>query len=87
LCQPGPDGIVNTADDSADPEELREPGPDGVLGTGDDVERPLENFWRTIAITDIAGQATLRQLRVTIRYRVGNVTRTFVLTTFISSYA
>jgi Tfp pilus assembly protein PilW len=83
----GPDGLMNTADDPATLEEELAPGPDRILGTADDVHVPLTNFWRTITITDVVGEPSLRQLRVTIRYRVGSENRTYVLTTFVSSYA
>jgi type II secretory pathway pseudopilin PulG len=86
LLQAGPDGLVNTTDDTAI-EEISAPGPDGVLGTLDDVHTPLSNFWRTIVITDLVGQPSLRELRVTIRYEIGADTRTYTLTTFVSSYA
>jgi type II secretory pathway pseudopilin PulG len=87
LRQAGPDGLMNTTDDTAAIEEIRAPGPDGVLGTTDDIRTPLSNFWRTITITDLPGEPSLRQLQVTIRYRVGPDTRTFTLTTYVSSYA
>ena len=87
LRQAGADGLMNTADDPTTLEEELSPGPDGILGTSDDLHVPLTNFWRTIAITDITGEPTLRQLRVTIRYMVGTATRTYVLTTYVSSYA
>ena len=87
LLQPGADGLVNTADDPTTLEEEITPGPDSILGTSDDVHVPLANLWRTIAITDISGEPSLRQLRVTIRYQVGTTTRTYVLTTYVSSFA
>lgn len=84
LRDPGPDGIVNTADDGA-VQELIKPGPDGLLGTADDEHTPLTNFTREIEIRAI--RDNLRQLRVIIRYRtVGGPTQ-YVITTFISSYA
>jgi type II secretory pathway pseudopilin PulG len=87
LRQAGTDGLVNTADDPTTLEEEITPGPDSILGTSDDVHVPLANLWRTIAITDISGEPSLRQLRVTIRYQVGTTTRTYVLTTYVSSFA
>ena len=83
----GSDGLMNTADDPTTLEEQLTPGPDGILGNTDDVHVPLINFWRTVAITDVTGEPSLRQLRVTIRYRVGGENRTYVLTTYVSSYA
>lgn len=82
---PGADGLVNTADDSNTIESVVQPGLDGLLGTADDVLQPLANFTREIEIREVS--ATLRELRVIIRYGVGTQTREFVLATYISSYA
>lgn len=93
LLVAGPDGLVNTADDgqlggsSNVFEEIVAPGPDNTLGTGDDVHTPLTTFRRTIQITDIPGSPSLRRLTVTIRYVVGNQTRTYTLTTFVSAFS
>jgi type II secretory pathway pseudopilin PulG len=85
----GADGIVNTADDGALEQSL-EAGADNVLGTADDVRTPLAGYTRQIEILDLvdAGgtvNANLRELRVTIGFRVGGSPRTYVLTTYISS--
>jgi prepilin-type N-terminal cleavage/methylation domain-containing protein len=81
----GPDGLVQTADDIGD--EMM-PGPDNTLGTGDDV--PLEGFTREIRICDVTGNASLRQIVVTIRYpgsgAIGLSRRAYTLTTFISTF-
>jgi prepilin-type N-terminal cleavage/methylation domain-containing protein len=96
LRNPGPDGLVNTADDDG-VEEAVSPGPDNVLGTSDDVRTPLQNYWREIEISEIVtngtANANLRRLRVRIRF--GNLVRSssgeleperlYELTTFISS--
>ncbi|MEZ5318778.1 MAG: prepilin-type N-terminal cleavage/methylation domain-containing protein [Vicinamibacterales bacterium] len=81
---PGPDGLVNTADDGA-VENIVKPGPDGLLGTADDELTPLFGFTREIEIRDI--RANLRVLRVIIRYRSSTGPAQYVLTTYISSYA
>ena len=82
----GPDGLVNTNDDTG--EEMT-PGIDNILGTGDDV--PMRGFSRQIAICDIPGNVNLRMIIVTIRYNgsraVGLARRTYQLTTFISSFS
>jgi Tfp pilus assembly protein PilV len=84
LCDPGPDGIVGTVDDNcAVIDCIQTPGPDGVLGTPDDVCLPLSNFKRTIAITPVS--AGLNQIKVTMNYRAGRLTRQYQLVTFISS--
>ena len=81
---PGPDGLVNTADDGA-VEDLVKPGPDGLLGTADDERVPLVGFTREIQIRDIG--PSLRQLRVIVVYRTANGNQTYVLTTYLSAYA
>lgn len=43
LTTPGPDEIVNTADDGPT-ETVWTPGPDGILGTADDVQVPRNGF-------------------------------------------
>lgn len=84
LRAPGPDGLINTADDGAI-EDLLEPGADGLLGTSDDVRVPLSQYTREIQIRDVSG--TLRELRVTITVLGSNGRREYVLTTLVSSYA
>ncbi len=61
----GPDGILDTADDTAcltasgatcpngGIECLTEPGPDGILGTADDVILSLANYQRSVVITPL----------------------------------
>ena len=87
LKDAGADGLVNTADDG-DYEVSLAPGEDNILGTADDISTPLDTYTRTIEISDIVTNGipnpSLRQLRVTIGYRVGQAQRTYVLTTYIS---
>ncbi len=80
----GPDGLINTADDVG-LESVMDPGPDRTLGTADDVAQPLNDFTREIEIRDLG--PNLRQIRVIIDYTVGADHRSFVITTYISSYA
>lgn len=84
IRQPGPDGLVNTADDGAI-EEVITPGADGLLGTVDDLRTPLQGYTREIEIRDIG--PNLRQIRVIVRYRSDGGQREYVLTTYVSSYA
>lgn len=84
LRSPGPDGLVNTADDGTI-ENLVQPGPDGLLGTEDDILTPLSHFTREIEIRDLAGG--LRQVRVTVKVKGTGGERLYVLTTLVSSYA
>ncbi|HEY7292386.1 MAG TPA: prepilin-type N-terminal cleavage/methylation domain-containing protein [Vicinamibacterales bacterium] len=87
LKTPGPDGLVNTADDGGI-ETMVMPGKDQTLGTSDDVTVTLGQFTREIAISDVTGEnGQLRLIKVTIIYQNGPTRRTYVLTTFISSYA
>lgn len=94
LNRAGADGLVNTADDAAAGlETLRMPGHDGLLGTDDDELVPLTEFRRRIVISDLMRDGTstvnpsLRQITVTIRYRVQGFWRTYTLQTYVSSYS
>jgi prepilin-type N-terminal cleavage/methylation domain-containing protein len=84
LCDHGPDGLVNTADDGAVETETL-PGPDGVLGTQDDIVNSLDAFRRQIIITDLS--PNLRAIRVIISYRIGTLNCQYSLVTYISSFA
>ena len=114
LLQAGPDGLVNTADDGtgctpallASPcyDAVVAPGADGVLGTADDLRTELREFSREIQITDLVPpSATLRQLRVIVRFSSGDAPMPaacvagdgtpiqrpgcYVVTTYVSSYS
>jgi hypothetical protein len=86
----GDDGLVNTADDGPDLE--MQAGNDNLLGTADDV--PLTDYTREIQISDLFADGSttvinpnLRQIRVTIKYKVAGAWRTYTLTTYISSFS
>jgi type II secretory pathway pseudopilin PulG len=83
----GPDGLVNTADDTnfpatgvcpAGPESLTLPGPDGILGTADDTCMSLANFTRQIAIGNVMESdgvtvnPDLKEITITVSYTTGN---------------
>jgi len=93
MNQAGLDGLVNTVDDVNEGlEQQISAGVDGVLGTSDDVRTPLRDFTRRIAITNLldaqnAVNPDLRQIQVTVRYKVGGTWRTYTLTTYVSSYS
>jgi type II secretory pathway pseudopilin PulG len=89
LTLPGTDGLVNTSDDaSAGTETVTLPGKDQTLGTGDDMTQTLSQFTREIKIQDVTGEnGALRTITVTIKYQNGPTTRTYVLTSLISSYS
>ena len=84
ITLPGPDGLVNTDDDGAI-EQMSLPGLDNLIGTGDDRLIPLTGFNRKVEIIDIT--ANLREIRVTITYPQGQGTRTYTLSTYMSSFA
>jgi type II secretory pathway pseudopilin PulG len=90
LLDPGPDGLVGTADDNAALPDtiILGPGPDGVLGTADDIVVNL-NPWmtRTIAMTPVNGETNLRQVTVTMNYTIGAIQRTYTLICYISAFA
>lgn len=81
---PGPDGLVNTADDGA-VEVIILPGDDGGSGTGDDETIALSNYSREIEITDL--NPNLRQIRVIVKYPYGDSQREYELLTYISAFA
>ncbi|HTS38261.1 MAG TPA: prepilin-type N-terminal cleavage/methylation domain-containing protein [Candidatus Solibacter sp.] len=89
LLAAGPDGLVNTADDTtfaangpcpAGPECLVLPGPDGILGTADDKAMSLANFTRQIQIgkvleaDGVTTDPNLKQITVTVSYSTGGST-------------
>ncbi len=84
LCLAGNDGLMNTLDDGAVETEI-DPGPDNTVGGGDDVVVVLDNFQREIEIRDI--DTNLRRIRVVISYTVGQVTREYVLISYITPFA
>ena len=96
LLLAGPDGLVNTADDTT-VETVTLPGPDQLLGTSDDTTNTLNGFTREIVIKDVANEPNacgavltpcmLRSITVTVTYQSGTTKRTYTLTTYISSYA
>ena len=83
----GLDGLVNTADDTT-VETMRLPGADQLLNTADDRVVTLSGFTREIMIRDVPNEnGQLRSIVVTIKYQNGPSTRTYTLTTYISSYS
>lgn len=76
----GEDGLVNTLDDEEELESLVRPGPNGEV-----ISQPLDKFTRQIEIRTI--DHALRQIRVIVRYHVGQQERKYELVTYISSYS
>jgi prepilin-type N-terminal cleavage/methylation domain-containing protein len=89
LVAPGPDGLYGTGDDILTSPEvvILGPGPDGKLGTPDDDVMSLRGMTRTISITDIPGEPNLRQITITMNYRVGGIARQYTLLSFIAEFS
>jgi hypothetical protein len=89
LVAPGADGLYGTGDDILTSPEvvILGPGPDGKLGTADDNVMSLQGMTRTISITDIPGEPNLRQITITMNYRVGRITRQYTLLSYISKFS
>ena len=94
LCDPGPDGIVGTADDysgttcavAADAILL----PNGsTINNVTNTRVPLStfNFQRSITITAYSGMLNVRQITVVITYQYGHFNRSYTLTTNISNFS
>lgn len=101
VLDPGPDGLSGTADDlNANPycpgpsQCLVLPGHDGVLGTADDVMQPMNNYQRTIALSNVAApgggiDSSLRQVTITVTYQTSQfkaTTKTYSVGAYISQY-
>lgn len=87
LTDPGPDGLDGTGDDvPAAP--VRLPGSSGVItNTAADMLVDLGNFTRQIQITNLPGNANVRQIIVTVRYPVPQGwMKSYQLQALISSY-
>jgi prepilin-type N-terminal cleavage/methylation domain-containing protein len=101
LCDPGPDGIVGTADDfngtacNVQADALIVPGATGAVNSnaGGGQRLALSNFTRTITITnalDTGGNtiANLRQISVTVTYVSGKFrNRSYTLNAYISNFS
>jgi prepilin-type N-terminal cleavage/methylation domain-containing protein len=101
ILDPGPDGVDGTVDDlnsnpyCAGPSQcLVLAGQDGVLGTADDSYLPLNNYTRTIAITNVnlpsgAPDLSLRQITVTVTYystQFKATQKTYSVGAYVSAY-
>ena len=82
------------------PQPIYNAGADGLVGTTDDAASGMEtldvanksvtlgNYTRQIVIEDVANESgMMRKITVTIAYKDGVSTRTYVLSTYMSSYA
>jgi prepilin-type N-terminal cleavage/methylation domain-containing protein len=87
ILQPGSDGLFGTsADSTSTPAYLVMPGSDGLMGTADDIQVPLSGFTRTITITNVNGDANLRQVTVSVNYVSGKTNRTYSMNSYISGF-
>ena len=90
LCDPGPDGVVDTADDLLGTlDVIYAPGTNGILTDPvNSIKTPLSNYTRTIAIAAVPGlDPNIRKITVTINYTAGRFTRSYVLTSYISRFS
>jgi hypothetical protein len=77
------------------PQPIKHPGNDGLVNTGDDgtIEVPVAEFTREIDINPLTSEITaavdpnLREVRVTVRYKVYGAWRNYVMITYVSSYS
>jgi prepilin-type N-terminal cleavage/methylation domain-containing protein len=101
ILDPGPDGVDGTVDDlNANPycggpsQCLVLAGQDGVLGTADDSYLPLNNYTRTITISNVnlpsgAPDLSLRQITVTVTYystQFKATQKTYSVGAYVSAY-
>jgi prepilin-type N-terminal cleavage/methylation domain-containing protein len=94
LCDPGPDGIVGTADDfsgsacSVQPDAILLPGAGGTYSSSPQkIPLTTYNFQRTITVAAVAGVANLRTITVLITYTAGRFQRSYQLVTTISNFS
>ncbi len=74
---------------------IKHPGNDGLVNTADDgaIEVPVAEFTRAILISPLINDMTgavdtaLREVRVTVRYKVYGAWRDYVMITYVSSYS
>jgi type II secretory pathway pseudopilin PulG len=90
LLDPGPDGLVGTADDNAALPDtvIIGPGPDNVLGTADDQVVVLNNVMtRQIQIIPVPNEPNLRQITITITYSISGRPKVYTLISYVSAFA
>ena len=89
LCDPGPDGVVDTVDDNVNNVDvIWAPGPNGILTDPVNATRmSLSSFRRTIVIANVPTDPNVRTITVTINYTAGHFKRTYTLTSYISRFS
>ena len=88
----GPDGIVNTADDTGPIETITLAGRDGIVGTADDVTIQLNDYERRITITNVLlpdgnPDPDIRRLTVEVRYKVRGFWETVAFISRVSRFS
>jgi prepilin-type N-terminal cleavage/methylation domain-containing protein len=93
LCDPGADGVVDTADDyngtacNVQADAILLPGSAGTYSSPQRVPLTNYNFRRTITIAAFPNVTNLRTITVLITYTAGRFQRTYTLTTTISNFS
>ena len=94
LCDPGPDGIVDTADDfngtacSVQTDSILLPGSGGTYNSSPQrIPLTTYNFQRTITIAAVNNVPNLRSITVLITYQGGRFSRSYQLVANISNFS
>jgi prepilin-type N-terminal cleavage/methylation domain-containing protein len=94
LCDPGPDGIVDTADDfngtacSVQTDSILLPGSGGTYNSSPQrIPLTTYNFQRTITIAAVNNVPNLRSVTVLITYKGGRFSRSYQLVANISNFS
>jgi prepilin-type N-terminal cleavage/methylation domain-containing protein len=94
LCDPGPDGIVDTADDfsgsacSVQADAILLPGAGGTYSSSPQrIPLTTYNFQRTITVAAVTGNANLRTITVLITYTAARFSRSYQMVTTISNFS
>jgi prepilin-type N-terminal cleavage/methylation domain-containing protein len=94
LCDPGPDGIIDTADDfsgttcSVQADAVLLPGSGGTYSSSPQrIPLSTYNFQRTITVAAVTGNANLRTITVLITYKAARFSRSYQMVTTISNFS
>ena len=94
LCDPGPDGIVDTADDfsgsacSVQADAVLLPGSGGTYSSSPQrIPLTTFNFQRTVTVSAVTGNANLRTITVLITYKAARFNRSYQMVATISNFS
>jgi prepilin-type N-terminal cleavage/methylation domain-containing protein len=94
LCDPGPDGIVDTADDfsgsacSVQTDAVLLPGLGGTYSSSPQrIPLTTFNFKRTVTVSAVSGNANLRTITVLITYNAARFSRSYQMVATISNFS